>query len=427
MKTEFFFPTKPRGVYRANLTRVKPILWPSAGLSVSTRRYFSVAPYVLLFVSSVLTGCMPSARVTDTRGIGPIGVRYSVQTAISCSETGMKSVIERDFAAIKKMGMDTICLRHCHPQETNSVLESIAACGLKAIVDDPAAIRYVKSGSSSGSLLSSNEEYWTSPVITFRYIGHIVDEITLKRAATCAKAARNKNLKTCVSIDLSFWKTGDLQRQSIDVFDSVVWENLAEEGSHSFDSAVISPGSPSRLNVQAVRCRQYRKSELETVRQWLGEYHLGLTRGCCDGVVFDTYRTLPGDWSGIVIGNSQPSPERGTMIRKISDRCRNWNEYLAGLKVQPVETIENKPEEIKTALFSKGSRKYLLIVNRSYSRFFRSRLSFPTVLGDAHIDRAVTVSTAEDSMIGSVYRVHNQQLRIDLDLSPGEARLFELF
>ena len=126
--------------------------------------------------------------------MGPIGVRYSIETAISFSEADLKSVIERDFATIKKMGLDTVCLRHCPTGQTKSVMDSITACGLNAIVDDPIAIRYVRSGSRSRSLFSSNGDFWIAPVVTARYIGLVVDDVTLKRAVLFALKPQEKKL-----------------------------------------------------------------------------------------------------------------------------------------------------------------------------------------------------------------------------------------
>lgn len=390
--------TESSGVYLWHFARVKWIV--CVGLSG-----FSIA--------SLAAGCVsPPTNTATSRAFAPIGVWYSVATASSVATAGLGRQLERDFASIKQMKMNAVFVRHYFPADLAAVLEAANKHELKVIVSDPAAIRYLRAGAGGSPQFSTAAVFSEDPSITARYIGHVVDTDTHRRARRLAGVAREvlPPIAVCVSAD----PEGQTGRDMSD-FDHVIWN-------------APGPVTDERPwgGIQTVDCRRHRRDEEATVRQWLASYHRGLLHGQGGGIVFNAYRALPGNWTGIVEDDRPPAPERIAMLRRIIRRSDRWRDRLAGLQVKPVKGDHDAPD-LETGLFSNDRLSYLMLVNTSATRFFRQSVTFPAGFDDLDVERAVAVTRAEDATVGKVFRTRRGELVIPLDLAPGEAELFELF
>lgn len=388
-------------------------LWRSTAVKWNALVLRGVAA-VLLAVAVLSAGCVaPSTNAPAAARFEPLGVWYSVETAAAATAP-LARTLNRDFGNIRKMDLNAVFVRHCDPDDWPIVAEAGAEHGLALIAPDPAAIRYVRSGSSRGDWFADMKTSGSSSVAAC-YLGEVVDAETYARARRLADAARRATppIMTCVSFGADANYDGA-------VFDYVVRAEPTD--------ADVRTAAPA---LATVVCREHRRDEEATVRGWLASFHLGLLRGDCGGVVFDAYRALPGNWHGIVRQNSPPSPERTAMLRRIIARAKRWPGLLAGLEPQPIEVRGALPTEVRTALLTDGKsvagRQYLMVVNTSPTRFVRTTATFSPTTGSAAVTRAVTVTTAEDTMIGQVYPARHGELKIPLQLPPGEAKLFELF
>jgi hypothetical protein len=258
--------------------------------------------------------------------------------------------------------------------------------------------------------------------IEARYVGWVVDEVTLERAVQLADAARRANppLPLAVEVDAAL-----TDRLPADAFVYVLPRSRSAASPTAPGSAPVVDG-PAHRTLRTVECVRD-GDDRHAVRSWLAGFHLGLTEGHAAGVVFDTYRALPAGIRGVVLAGESLPPERIAIVRRIADRCRGWHELLDGMRVHNTRTAPVRDAEVRIALLTNDRRQCLLIVNPSSDRFARGQLAVHTAMAAAAFDRAVSVATAERTMAGPVHRVVNNRVEIPLALAPGEAELFELF
>lgn len=405
---------KSRGVYPSPFGAVKWII----AERVNGRRYSNcgtavAAGWACLCV--LAAGCTaPQAQIASTPPFTPIGASYAVACETDLSDV-LASSIDTDFENMARAGMNTVFVKHSRPDQWFDVMDSAARHNLNVIITDPEAVRFVRSGTGGDAPFSEDAALKRS-VVAGRTIGTIVDDVTLRRARklTARAHAASPPMATCVHIasDEAF---------DLSPFDYAVFPDASGAG----ESARVSK-SPA-CSVCTVTCRKHRRDEETTVRSWLAAFHMNLARGCAGGVLFDTYRSLPGQWDGIVFGVEPPTPERITMLRRIADRANRWCPLLAGLSASEWPDARTVSSELYAARLSGGKRRYLLLVNTSPTHFIRKAIEVPAALGGSAVERAVTVATDEDTTVGDVF--HNRQgvLRITIELPPGEARLYELF
>jgi len=403
-----------RGVYPCPFGAVKWIIpEPFANLGCHARRTVLACGMALL---SVLTsGCAaPRQHAPAPVHFNPIGVWYAVECAANPSND-LPPMLDRDFESIARAGLNAVFVKHCAPDDWNDVMEAAARQGLRVVVTDPVSVRFLRSGTKRGSLFSADSAMKRA-VVAGRYVGFVVDEVTHRRARRLATQARAMSppIPTCVQVTKV--ATFDLS-----AFDYVIRANpTIASGSPAVGAA------PARW-VNTVVCRRHRRDEEATVRSWLGAFHMGLARGFVGGVVFDTYRSLPGNWDGIVRGSEPPSPERTAMLRRIVSRAKRWCPLLRGLSARRLPDLRTSASDLHATCFRGDKRRFLLIVNASPTRFTRTTVELPSLIERSPVARAVTVSTDEDTTVGAVFRVQRGKLRIPIDLPPGEAELFELF
>lgn len=365
-----------------------------------------------------LAGCAPVEPQLEpvVQSVPPAGMWYSVELAAT-APAGLAETLQRDFANFAAMGLDLVLVEHCAPAEMPAVIAEAGNRQLRLIVADPVAERYVRSGWQRSGWFAPPAVVPQRHAVAARFIGCVIDETTLQRALALAGVAQGAGLALAVDVDVRM-----ADRVPPGAFAYVFWRDAAR-------------GEPQRLvNEDAVRggvrtviCARGAGGEQHAVRAWMAAYHLGLSQGQSGGVVFDTYRALPASARGVVVAGEALTPERIAIVRRIVERCRRWHELLAGLSVHEARNVPVRDVDVRVALLASPRRQCLLIVNPSPDKFARGQLTLNTGIARTAFDRAVSVTTREDTMVGSVHRVVGSRLDIPLALAPGEAELFELF
>ncbi len=366
---------------------------------------------------ATVTGCAAprggaAPRLAETPQ--PIATWYSVATTTTAGSS-LARTLEHDFARMADLNINTVIVRHAYAHDLPSVYAAAERHGLHLIVSDPVARRYVRG--TAKLAFSSSTLLPPSPLIHARFVGHVVDAFTWARVRRLAELGRRgrPTITTAAVVVADLSGTITPSNRTI-----CIW---ADEAPTASPRAIPSSATGG---IHTIVCRQHRKDELTAVRQWLAQFHNGLLRGRTGGVVFDSFRALPGNWSGIVRSDEAPSPERQAMIRRIAARVERWSGLLAGLNVDAVAPLRAQ-NALRIARFHDPKRAYLLIANPSPTAFVREVVVVPSYLGGKAIERAVHVPSAEDTLIGPVHRAQGGEMAIPVQLSPGEAALFELF
>jgi hypothetical protein len=341
-----------------------------------------------------------------------------VETAALLSEGPLATVVAHDFASIKGVGFDTVLLRHLDAAELPTLLAAAEGASLNLIVPDQGAIDYVRGGIGAPPWfdIAGVPDHAR---IAGRFVGHVVDEITLKRAVQLAEAghAMRPRIAVCAVVrgrELSDTKGIGNAFDYLFVHDDRVGAGESLEAGES-------------VGVAVVQCRYSPDERGSAVRAWLRNYHAALLAGRFGGVMFDAYQVLPGRWEAISTGGQRLSPERVTMLKRIVSRAERWRPMLAGLRRQLVSSAFGDHADLSTAVFGDDKRRCLLLVNTSADRFVRTDVSVPADIGSRPIQRAVRVADADAAPAGEVIEARRSMLQFHVDLAPGDAALYELF
>lgn len=397
--------------------RVYPCGAESVNRSVARRAARGLGALLCLSMAA-LAGCVqPQAtgprQAAQSAARDPVVAVWYYLPAGASDGAALSAAVERDFAIMAQLGIDTVLLRLCPPKSLPAVCRAAQRHDLAVVAPDPAATRFVRSGLGRERVLADGEEFPAHPVLTGRLIGAIVNPQTARRAATVVEAARSARTSQTLWAQL-----GETEAAiELPALDRIVH---GPAGSKNPASRGAGPGG-----LQTVVCKVLRGQEEATSRTWLADYHRGLLRGETGGVVFDSFRTLPGKYQGLVEKNEPIGPERAATVRKIAARAAAWGPVLAGLKPAPLAAPDPGPN-LRAGLLVSSSRRCLLVVNESPTQFVHRKWTCPLPLGGS-VTRAVAVPTAENMLPGAVHTVGDGGLVIPLDLPPGEAALFELF
>ena len=141
----------------------------------------------------------------------------------------------------------------------------------------------------------------------------------------------------------------------------------------------------------------------------------------------DRYRGLPGERTALVIGDDPPPPPALTAIRETGLRARAWGAKLVGPTPESVTTRLTKADDLTMTAFVRGRRRYVLLLNRSLTRYSRAQVVLPDRIGDRPAERAVEVSPTTEDIPGRVFKASQGGIPVSVDLRPGGAALFEMF
>lgn len=184
-----------------------------------------------------------------------------------------------------------------------------------------------------------------------------------------------------------------------------------------------TPGLPADTPTAALV--RWTNSSRQPVESWLGQYHEGLSLGQTGGLVFREYHR-PGDDASILDpSDSIETRARLAALRELVGRAATWGPRIARLNARPVSCRQAPADVVVTALVDQQYR-YLLIRNRAADRFARGEVVLPATFEGVTIRRAVEVATSASAAPGQVVEGTSGELRVAVDMRPGEARLFEL-
>lgn len=376
--------------------------------------------WIIALVLANVAGCA-TANLNDptTHAQAPVGMWYSVEQA-AAAPIGLKATIDRDFANLANMGVDLVLAEHFDPRDVELLLAAATAHQLHLVFADPVAVRYVRTGWRQAGWFALPSLIPAHPAVTARYIGCIVDSVTLKRALSVADAARDRADKLALAVEAEAAMIAQIPPGKFEV---LIQRRQSDEPAVGGGS--VEPGVDRRL--ATVACVRGRRDNQADLRTWLAEYHEALAEGITDGVVFDRYRSVPGSVRGVVLSSEALAPERIAILRRIADRVHRWGDTLAGLRFHARTTLALRDVELDVVVLAGARRQCLLIINPSTKLFARGELTLDASLARGPFDRAVQVAKAEDITLGNVYPVREGQAVIPIVLAPGEAELFELF
>jgi hypothetical protein len=167
--------------------------------------------------------------------------------------------------------------------------------------------------------------------------------------------------------------------------------------------------------------------EASPTEAWLAQYHAALQAGRTGMVVLDRYRRLPGDPKGLTSARGQLEPAEAAALDMLADRARRWGPHLQGLTTKAIPGVRTNSADLAVTGFSKGRRRYALIVNNARDKYTHAEVGVPATIGVEPVVRAVEVPGSSDRPAGRVVHARDAHITLDVSLRPGDAALFELF
>jgi hypothetical protein len=155
--------------------------------------------------------------------------------------------------------------------------------------------------------------------------------------------------------------------------------------------------------------------------QLLRQFHEALVEGRTAGILLESSGSPR--WSEA--GSSDPA--RMSAWHQMIGRAQAWGPRLANLTARIIAPPDDWGGDGRIALFEDGDRRYLLIFNRSDSRYLRKPYAFPASEYPPVAVRAVQVPTSPTGLPGQVKEASRDRIHLAPELRPGDAVLYELF
>lgn len=190
------------------------------------------------------------------------------------------------------------------------------------------------------------------------------------------------------------------------------------------ESGVVDSANLSVVHAKAAETESAAVSYLE---RWLGDYHRGLASGKTIGVVFDGAQFIPG--LSTVTGSISEGESRARLagLTELHNRQVAWGDLIHGGEVSPIASPPGGTSHIHLASLKCKGRRFLLAVNDSDANFIRQEITLNGTMDGIQTQRLVEVPGTLSIPAGRIIDAHDGLIRLDVDLRPGDAQLFEVF
>lgn len=364
-----------------------------------------------------LSGCVTGDAV---HGFHPIAVWYDVAAAGDFT-IDASAAWDADFQTLRRLGFDTVFLHRSGGTDLAPVVASADAHGLHVAVLDAEADYYVRNGRippghlSLGSLAAQCRH---SPAAIVR-LGLVTDAASAERVRRLA--ARLHPVAGGPRTHVSIAPSADVNADSLGV------TLCSPMPIVTFDRAHAPSPDPFVGNMAAIRATRRETLDFPEVSSLLLTYHKALASGQVAGVIFDQFRGSLDGWRGVVDSHGQLSAGDSAAIKRITERARQWGPRLQRTIPMAIPLEGASDGSLEVVAFVGAKRRYVMLINASLDRFFRSPIEVTRTLDDPPASRLVRVPTRGATVVGEVYPVRRGRVTLTTNLAPGDACLFEVF
>ncbi|MFQ5591227.1 MAG: hypothetical protein ACE5HE_08705 [Phycisphaerae bacterium] len=336
-------------------------------------------------------------------GPAKVGGRYLLAVAcdvepvlVGQSRTAALDALTRDFKEISQLGFNTVMLRNVDEDLQLDLLNAAQSVGLLVVMADRRSHYYVLTGCLPSGVSAVREipRHIPKAVAAHAGLGAFVvrplqDPYAADRAEQLRNAMRERGLPF-----------------------ALVEENRPDD-------------APSLVRIDTASAGL--EENASPIESWLGQYHEGLSAGHTAGVVFDRFRRLPGSGLGIAPVDNPAHGARRAAVRMLTDRAGLWGPRLLNLKTARINADAGVGHHVVVTAFIQGPRRYVMVFNRSATRYTRQDLVLPESIAGARVTRAVEVPPSRTGALARVINRSGSRIALPVALRPGDAVLFELF
>ncbi len=358
---------------------------------------------VSLLLALLLSGCAANpkkqASHVPVTSVPIFAVIYDVPSGVR-SEGGVLSIegIRNDWARLKELGFNAVVL-------------------LKAEATDQAALKGL--AKEKQLLLSTKDRelelYVRAGALP---IGCENASRLASRIADRSKGEGNQTLLVCAPP-----RTPPAKERA-----KAIQDDLSEFGIEviwgGVESGVVDSVNLSVVRAEAAETESAAASYLE---RWLGDYHRGLATGKTSGVVFDGAQFIPG--LSTATGSMSEGDTRARLagLTELHNRQVAWGNLIHGSEITPIASPPGGTSHVRLASLRSKGRRFLLAVNDSDANFIRQEITLNGTMDGIQTQRLVEVPGTLSIPAGRIIDAHDGLIRLDIDLRPGDAQLFEVF
>ena len=356
----------------------------------------------------------------------PVGIWYGVETARVIGGGDASGQMDRDLATVSRMGLNTVFLRHLDAAGVPAATAAARRHHLKMVLPDRPAQYYVVTGGSetggsgtglagaSGVRLAGGAGADSGPLWAVD-IGLATDRRSVERLQRVA-ALYNSD----PSLPATFARTaGPLPASGV--------FRTAVPAGDTLTPLPVRQRSAGRPMMTLCCDHRPQESSGDAVRRWLWRFHAGLARGLTGGLVIDQYRRIPGRGAALADADGAVDVRRINTIRRIAERMQRWGSMLNRLELKPFAAPRGTDDSLSITLFSRNRRRLLLVFNRSESEYVRTTITLDGQLDALSITRLVEVPGDVSVALGAVTKARRGCVALNLNIAPGDARLYEVF
>jgi len=341
------------------------------------------------FLAAAVTGCATATQQSAT-GV-TLAVWYDVEPMLaSLSYDQANSETSTDFETMRRLGFNTILLRHGDEQANQALMSAGQGVGLTVAGESGPARHFVRTGELPDG---------------FRSVRSL--------ARSIARQSQGKAVLVAAGIGAEARARSTALSALIEDSDVTAWPVQA--------AILVDDLALIRVSARSPTLPHDRRSE-----RWLGRFHAELMAGRTRGVVFDRFRRAPGYGDGLATESGTLSSRETAAAKSILERARRWCPRLLSTDVTTIEPSGKNPTGLRLAAYSHKKNRYVMIFNNSTDEFIRTEVAIPGRLSGRPVARAVEVPV-EGEVAGEVVNAHAAGLKIDVDLRPGDARLYEIY
>ena len=346
---------------------------------------------------------------------------YDVSAAGNATIGDSAAAWDADFQSLRRLGFNTVFLHRSGGTDLARVVASADAHGLHVAVLDAEADYYVRNGRIPPghlSLRSLAAQCQRSRAAVVR-LGLVTDAASAERVRRLAARvyAASGGPLTHASIAPSADVTADSLGVTLCSPMPIV----------TFDRTDSPSPDPFVGNMVAIRATRRETRDFPEVSSVLLTYHRALASGQVKGVIFDQFRGSVDGWRGLVDAHGQLSAGESAAIKRITERAHRWGPRLRTTIPKPILLEGASDGSLEVVAFVGAKRRYVMVINTSPDRFFRSPIEVTETLDDPPASRLVRVSGRGVTVVGEVYPVRGGFVTLTTNLAPGDACLFEVF
>lgn len=305
--------------------------------------------------------------------------------------------VRGDFERIRRSGFDGVTLWYAEDGARAELLDLARSAGLTAAVPDRAVHFYVLTGSFRPGVTQVGDLLKSIPAGVAEHPAFVV--VVVDPGGTMSSINRAAEVSTA----------------------------LRRRGVECLLAGTAPIADPIRTWAQVVTSEPPRDGGASPTGALLAQFVKELSLGRTKGLLVDRYYRVSGEPAGFDLATGLETPAAAAAVAALLARARQWGPRVAGLSAEPMPAAAGDAPGTRLTLLADDERRYLLVSNPPGGAACRGFVTVPQQVRGKAVTRAVEVASASDRLPTAAVTPRQGVIKLNVDLRPGDAALFEIF